>query len=810
MKAKTLIPLILILALLVGIVVYQRSTEVETTLVEQAAFEALVPAELSADKVTKVELYSGGKPDEKVVLEEVADGQWRVANHFNAPASEETVNEYLEKLTELKGEFRAEADSDERLATYELSEDKAFHVLAYTGAEEPAVHLLVGKAPDFNTVFLRQQGANRVYTEGANLRREAGVFNDEAETVPTADKWIDKNVLEVEKDKVTRIALNTPDKDLVFEKVAKETPPAEEPAADAEADTEAPAAPVEYEWKLVSGGIAPAHKQPGLDKILDRLAALTATTVVDPAKKEEFGLADPAFTATISVEGEEGEVVLKGGRPDPKGSGYLFKADNADVVYEVSQFNFEQVFPKGSELFDLAAPAINKDEITRVEVAQPEGNVVLAKAGEAWQVEAPQSDLEVQRAKIDGVANALSTWKPVDYVDPAKAPASFDKTVTVTTGATTQTLRFGGTAKGVDGSYVKVDGSDQVFIMSAADVGRIALAPRDVYQLKALNVMQSTVNKVDAQIGGDALTMMQAGENWNVMSGDKTGQCGAEACNDFLTTVSNFQASDIAFGVSEAAWTPYATITLTQNDGPTHTLNFGPAENGSHKLQVSGKSAIFTVSEEDFAPIAADFNAVRENIQEAPAPAVTAPEAAAPATESAPSFVMPTEVAPAPAEGAIPEINIRPAPAEDAPAPAPETAPEATATPDPVTIPEPAGAPSIELAPSNESAAPAPLVTPEPVPAPEVMAPEAAPAPAAPEAAPAPAAPEAAPAPAAPEAAPAPVVPEAAPAPEAAAAQEDAAIEAGAPEEAAPDAAATEEAVAPAVEEPAQGADPVQ
>ncbi|MCC6144492.1 MAG: DUF4340 domain-containing protein [Candidatus Hydrogenedentes bacterium] len=771
MKAKTLIPLILVLAVLVGIVVYQRSTEEEPTLAEQTAFEALVPESLNASDVSKVEMYTGGKPDEKVVLEEVEDGKWRVASHFNAPADADAVKQYLEKVTGLQGEFRAEADSAEKLATYDLSDEKAFHVLAYTGAEEPAVHLLVGKAPDNNTVFLREESGSRIYTEGSNLRREAGVYSDDAETAPTADKWLDKNVIEVAKDKVTKIALNTPDKDLVFEKVTKETPPAEPPAEGADAETPPPAAPAEYEWKLASGGFAPQHKEAGLNKILDRLAALTANNVVDPAKKEEFGLADPAFTATITVEGQEDDVVLKGGRPDPKGSGYLFKADNPDVVYEVSQFNFEQIFPKGSELFDLAAPVLNKDEITRIEVAQPEGNVVLAKQGEVWQVEAPVTDLDVQRTKVDGVANALSTWKPADYVDPAKAPTAFDKTVTVTTGATTHTLQFGGQAKGVDGSYVKVDGSDQVFVMSTADVGRIAVAPKDVYQLKALNVMQSTINKVDAQVNGESLTMLQAGENWNVMSGGKTGQCGADACTEFLTTVANFQATGIAPGAMGLAQ-PVATITLTQNDGPSHTLSFGPAENGMHALQVSGKNTILTVSEEAFAPIVSGFNAVRDNIQEAPAPAEPPADAAAPtAPETPATVVMPVEGAAAPAPGEMPSISISPTPAEG-------SAVEVTATPEPMTLPEPADAPAIELAPSNESAIQQPLAPEQPVPAPEVMAPaEPAPAPTPEVMAPA-------------EPAPAPTPEAAAPAESAPAIEDDAAIQSGAPEEAAPEEAA--------------------
>ncbi|HOK09642.1 MAG TPA: DUF4340 domain-containing protein, partial [Candidatus Hydrogenedens sp.] len=226
---KMLIILVAILVVLVVLVFLRQTKETQRpSIIEQAKFEKLIPESLSLSSIVKLELYAGAKPDEKVVI--VKDGdKWRVSSHFNSPAKKETVEEYLDKIVKLQGEMRAEVPTDDALADYNLKDDQAFHVDVYTSATgEPALKLLVGKSPSYQLTFVRKAGERKIYDGGVNFRQEAGIYGDEVDKAPTADRWLDKDILKIEKDKITRLAYEMPDKKLLFEKKEKEVPQEQE------------------------------------------------------------------------------------------------------------------------------------------------------------------------------------------------------------------------------------------------------------------------------------------------------------------------------------------------------------------------------------------------------------------------------------------------------------------------------------------------------------------------------------------------------------------------------------------------------
>ena len=219
MKIKTLIPFVVILALLAGLVIWQKTNQAPPApIATQIGLTTLAPEGLNADDIARVELFAGSDPEEKVILEEQAD-KWQIASSFNAPVNEETLDGFLEKALGLKGEPRARENTDEQLASYDLKDDQAFHVQLFkSGSETPAMHVLVGKAADFRTVFVRKDGDNQVFVESTNLRREAGVSDSGDSAAPTATKWLQTTLLKQEKDKINRVALQYPDKEIAFER----------------------------------------------------------------------------------------------------------------------------------------------------------------------------------------------------------------------------------------------------------------------------------------------------------------------------------------------------------------------------------------------------------------------------------------------------------------------------------------------------------------------------------------------------------------------------------------------------------------
>ncbi len=695
MSIKRLLPFIVILALLGGLAYLKREKQIDQPkLSEQANLQALVDGELTAGSIAKVELYAAAKPDEKVILEK--DGEnWLVRSLFDAPAKKETIDTYLDKIAGIKGEFRAKAEGDEQLATYSLKADEAFHVVAYkAGSAEPAAKLLFGKAPSQSTVFVRKDGDNTVYVESANLRRDAGLFAEDLSEAPKADTWLDKDALKLDKETITKVAINTPDKSLVFEKQEIEIPA---PApAEGETPPETPPAPTkETKWVLNAGGVEKPFKDSALQNSLNKLALITANTVVDPAKKAEWGLETPGFKCTISRKDAE-DVVIEGGRPDLAGNGYIRIASNAkEVIYEISSFNYDQIFLKGANLMDLPKWEADAAAISGITINQPEGRVVLAKNGEAWSVVEPASTLKVQQSMIDALAAAAATWTPADYADSTADTGAFDRSIEVTAGGVVKRFSVASKAKGSDGTYARIEGQDQLLIMKTADVAKFFVKPRDFFQLALLSTPATDVARVDARVNGEALSLARGPEGWALTIGAETFPADAAQADAFIDSLLALEAADVNFAGASAPIAEAGAFSIADNSGASRLLTYGAAVEGNYPVTVSGAPSSFTVAVADLDGVITALTAVKDSkgaVVAIPAP-VPAPEVVpvpAPAPETVPAPAPAPEAVPAPAPA--PEVVPAPAPAPEA-APAPAPAPEVVPAPAPEAVPAPAPAP---------------------------------------------------------------------------------------------------------------------
>jgi hypothetical protein len=95
------------------------------------------------------------------------------------------------------------------------------------------------------------------------------------------------------------------------------------------------------------------------------------------------------------------------------------------------KYTFEQIFPKGQDLFDLPALSLDKDKIQQVSIEQAEGKVVAQKDGDTWKVLEPVIDLNVQEPALSTLVSALAAWKAVDYADNDVDVVEFNKTITL-------------------------------------------------------------------------------------------------------------------------------------------------------------------------------------------------------------------------------------------------------------------------------------------------------------------------------------------------------------------------------------------
>jgi hypothetical protein len=674
MKAKTLIPLVAILVVLGGIAVLKSMKEQPVTLEEAVQLTRLAPDNVTPDSLKQIELFSGAKPEEKVVLAHDAQdaSKWVVTSAFNAPADNEKAAEFAGLIVGLKGELREENASDEHLADYKLTDEAAFQIRGYTDpAGEAAFTLLTGGDLQGTQMFARQAGSKDVYVIDKNPRREAGVWDAEGGTAPTGDHWIKKTILEIAKDTIEGVSMTGPDKSLAFE---RREVPKPEPAVEGEEAPETPAVPEtpQYEWVLASGGPGTPHRQPGLDTLLRTFEKLDITSVADPATKAELGLEPAAYTCTVSVAGTEEDIVIEGGRPDPSGNGYLHLA-NADMVYEVPASTFEKVFGLGRSLnlFDLDGLTVSADDMARIDIVQPAGNVTLVKDATGWVVDQPKAGLEIQQNTLSTLTALLARWTPADFAMRgdevfADAPA---RSVTVTlSDGTTRTITLGQDAASIDGAYARLDDGPAVLVMSRADIDKVFVEPSKLYQLALFDLAEDDVRVVTLARGGDSLTLTRDEESWNLTAGDATVPADPDAIDAFLFALVDLQAEDILFGQTALAADPEATLAFTTVDGTVRTLAFGPVEENKRTLGLVEQGLVATVD----SLVAAELLVTVDSLKmPEPEPAVVTPAPDVPAPE--------TPVEGAPVESAPEEV-----PAADAPA---EPVVDAPAEPTPVDAP---------------------------------------------------------------------------------------------------------------------------
>lgn len=469
MKPKNLLPLVAILVVLAGLVYFKRSSETPASLTEQAQLRSLMPDGLEESGIAKLEFFAGDATETPVVLERASGEKWEIASHFGAPVAQDRVDDTLEALVGLQGEFRATASGD-ALSEYKLKDEQCFHIKGYAAdSEEPLFHLLAGKAPKFGDAFARAAGSEDVYILNVNLRRNAGLYTVDLTDEPKPGPWLDKSLLDLEQDRIRRVALTYPDKELEFEYQKFET--TVEPEANAEEGEEGEAAEPEvveeWKWVVAKGGTSEALNETSLSNFTLRISGLNSSDVVDPDTPDEWGLNPPEYVARLGFDGEDEEFVVEVGRPKDSRDAYVrLPGAEKKLVYKISGYDFEQIFQEGGKYFELPGVLVDEDDVDAIEYTNGGVTYALSKGDEGWALTSPDTGLAVVQSEIDAVARTVLSWKATDYADSAEgvgfdAPAGV---VSISGEGVSHTISVGGASVSGTGFYARLDDIDQVLV----------------------------------------------------------------------------------------------------------------------------------------------------------------------------------------------------------------------------------------------------------------------------------------------------------------------------------------------------------
>ncbi len=609
MKFKSLLPLIIIFAIIVVLGVVKEVTKHKSNIAEQTGVVSLAPPDVS--RLAKIEMYPGTDPSAGLTLAcDVNLGRWHVASDLNAPVRSDAIDAYLKAVMGLKGEPRTVAASETDLGEYGLTDKKAFHVVGYKdGSDEPIFHWLIGKSPGGLSVFMRRAGDMQVFVEQNDLRRLAGIYEipEDGVTKLESSFWVDKVILRIMPDYIMRIALTYPDKSLVFEKVPKEVDASEvaDPHAghnhdgqsQQEQEASADGKKTVYEWQLVSGGPDYPFDYNGLNLLLQDFSPTNSCGFVDPAKKAEWGLENPAFKCNVHVW-QRPDVDIEGGRPEIAEGGYMrVLGPQENFVYKCNVIQFETIFRKGSDFFQLPGLTLDKDLVQSIEINQPKGDIVLAKNGNGWTLSKPEGGYLPDAEAVETMLKTLCAWKPVDYADSGIDPGEPTHTVKIkSSNGAVNTITLYKPSPSVPGYYARLNDIPQVMAMSKEDMDTVFLEPSEATDHRVLSGLdESMMVEINATNQSGTCILLKIDDDWKHRQGDMIVTHRTSILDSIVSITANMRADSVAFAGAPIEGDPEVVVLVRTKDGKDAAVCLYPEKDEKHLVTVSGKPLVYTV-----------------------------------------------------------------------------------------------------------------------------------------------------------------------------------------------------------------------
>lgn len=283
-----------------GVAVYYQHKK-DAALGTQAA-KADLPELKVPDDVDKLDIVNGSKGE--VVLEKHGD-KWEITKPVDAPANQTNVKSLVDNMKELKlTDVATNNADDESKKTYELTPDKAVHVMAFKGADKK-FDATFGKSGGLGDAMMLEGKPEIYLVKGYSSWMYAKEPKD----------WRDREILKFEDADVTSIALDGKNGHFLFTKNDKD-------------------------WTGTDDKKPIPHFDP--DKAKTTVAAfknLMAEDFGDGKTPAETGLDAPEETVTIKMK-DGATHVIKIGKAAEKSAHYAEKEGDA-TIYTIGSYPYE-------------------------------------------------------------------------------------------------------------------------------------------------------------------------------------------------------------------------------------------------------------------------------------------------------------------------------------------------------------------------------------------------------------------------------------------------------------------------------------
>lgn len=438
MEKKTLLALVVLIALGVGAVAVLRAPE-------KGQRTGAAPRPVATLKTTDIgQLEITTEKQESVSLAK-SSNEWKVTAPAEWPADKQAVKSLTEALEKMSfGDIVTEtAAKHEELG---VADGKSQRVVVKDATGKLLADLHVGKTVAGFTM-VRPQGKNEVW-QATGL--SAYLINRDAKG------WRDHTVMSFSSADVERLTVESGGDKLVLDKVK------------------------EGEWKIAeSTGAAPKGSdldQQQATSATQTLGALQAADFAEGKSPEETGLEHPAVKLTVKAKDKEHVLLVGNTRADD----VFVTTPDSKVAYVVKKYLAERVAKRPIDYRDKTILKAKESEIATVEIRKGAESTALEHSGETWKLKGKPLDAEKIKPVVSAFENVVATSFSPEKDANKTGLAKPSGTVTVRTkDQQATTLKVGSQTKEEE-YYVQKVGTPDIYMVKKYIVDRFLKKPSDL------------------------------------------------------------------------------------------------------------------------------------------------------------------------------------------------------------------------------------------------------------------------------------------------------------------------------------------
>jgi Domain of unknown function (DUF4340) len=327
-------------------------------------------------------------------------------------------------------------------------------------------------------------------------------------------------------------------------------------------------------------------EQSAVSPMLSSLSSLTSGRLVEEKATDlaQYGLSDPALTATITEKNNKTHELLLGDNT-PAGNAIYAKLDGDPRVFTIASYNKGSIDKSVNELRDKRLLTVDAEKISKLELMVKKEDIEFGRNKDAWQIVKPKP-LRADDGQVEQLVRTLADARMdlgAPDQDPKKIAATFASatpvaTAKVTAESGTQELQV---HKNKDDYYAKSSVVEGVYKVPSSVGKGLDKGLEDFRNKKLFDFGFSDPNKIEIHDGTKSYFLTKGGDDWWNGSGKKLDAGSAQSVVDKLRDLSASKFVDSGFT------TPTIELTILSNDGKR-----------TEKVQIAKKNADYIARRE--------------------------------------------------------------------------------------------------------------------------------------------------------------------------------------------------------------------